>query len=154
MGKISIDTIKKLRENTGAGVMEVKKALEESKGNEKQALEWIQKKGLAKAEKRAGHEAGQGVIASYVHHGGKIGVLVEIRSETDFVARNEEFYKLGNEIAMQVASMNPKDIKELLTQDSIRDPRKKIGEMVTELSAKTGEKIEVSRFVRFELGEK
>lgn len=154
MKKVSIKSIKKLREKTGAGVMEVKRALEESSGDEKKAEKWIQKKGLVKAKKREGREASEGVIASYIHHSGKVAVLVELRCETDFVARNEDFVKLANEIVMQVASMNPKNVKELLGQDYVRDTKVKISDLVSEVSAKTGEKVELARFVRMELGEK
>lgn len=154
MKKISIEMIKKLREETGAGVMEVKKALEESAGDRKKALDWIKKKGLAKVEKRADKEARQGRISSYVHHGGRVASMVEIACETDFVGKTEEFGKLGQEISMQVASMNPKDVKSLLIQEYIRDPKKKISDLVSEVASKTGEKIELKRFVRYQLGKK
>lgn len=152
-GKISIEKIKDLREKTGAGVMDVKKALEESKGDEKKAQAWLRKKGLAKAKKRADKEARQGIISCYVHQTGKIAVLVEANCETDFVARNEDFIQLGREIAMQVASMKPKDVDELLEQDYIRDPSKTIQDLIAEAVSKTGEKIEVKRFLRWEMGE-
>lgn len=154
MKKISIGIIKKLRDETGAGVMDVKRALEDSKGNEKKAVEWIKKKGLAKAEKRAKKDALEGKIAAYVHHSGKVAALVEMACETDFVAETPEFSKLGQEISMQVVSMNPKDVKDLLKQDYIRDPKKKISDLVAEVTGKTGEKIELKRFVRYELGKK
>ena len=154
MKKISIEDIKKLREKTGAGVMDAKKALEESGGDAKKAEALIKKRGLAKAKKRAGREALQGVIASYVHHGGKIAVLVEVACETDFVARTDEFVNLAEELAMQVASMKPKNVSELLKQDYIRDPKKKISDLISETVGKTGEKIEVKRLVRMELGGK
>jgi elongation factor Ts len=154
MGKILIDDIKKLRQQTGTGVMDAKKALEASKGNAKKAEEWIRKRGLAKAKKRAGKEASEGLIGSYVHHSGKVAALVELVCETDFVARTDEFKSLAQEIAMQVASMKPKDIKELMGQEYIRDPKKKVGDLVTEGVGKTGEKIEVRRFERMELGSK
>lgn len=154
MKKITIETIKKLREKTGAGVMEVKRALEESKGDEKKAIEVIRKQGLLKAEKRSEKEALQGMIASYIHQGGKIAVLLELACETDFVARTEEFQKLASELAMQVASMDPKDVKQLLKQEYIRDSSKSIKDLLAEVVAKTGEKVEVRRFVRWELGEK
>jgi elongation factor Ts len=154
MAKVDIETIKKIRETTGAGVMDVKKALEESGGDEEKALKLIRKRGLAKAAKVADREAAEGMIVSYVHHGGKIAVLLELNCQTDFVARTEEFQKLGNELAMQVASMEPKTVDKLLKQEYIRDPSKKIEELIAETVAKTGEKIEVKRFVRWELGEK
>src|SRR4030043_249278 len=123
MAKISIETIKKLREETGAGVMDVKRALEETKGNQAKAIDLIRKKGLLKAEKRKDKEAKEGIIATYVHQTGKMAALVELLCETDFVAKTEDFVKLGKELAMQVASMDPKSVKELITQPYIRDPK-------------------------------
>ena len=133
--------------------MDVKKALAESGGEEKKALEIIKKKGMLRAKKRQSREAGEGRIAAYIHHSGKIGALVELVCETDFVAKTREFDKLAREIAMQVASMNPKDIKQLLSQEYIRDSSKNIGDLVTELAGKTGEKIEVKKIRRLEIGE-
>ena len=153
MGKITTAAIKKLREKTGAGVMEVKKALEESAGDESKATKLIQKRGLVKAQKRADRETTQGVIASYVHQGGRVAVLVELACETDFVARTEEFQKLANELAMQVASMEPKKVADLLKEEYIRDPGKTVEQLIGETVGKTGEKIEVKRFARFSLGE-
>ena len=154
MKKISLETIKKLREKTGAGVMEVKRALEEANGEEKKAMEIIKKQGLVKAEKRADKNTSEGVVGSYVHQGGRIASLVEVNCETDFVARTPEFEKLVRELAMQVVSMDPRDVKTLLAQGYIRDPKKTVKELVLEVVGKTGEKIEVKRFVRFELGQK
>lgn len=153
MAKVSINTIKKLRDKTGVGVMEVKKALGESKGDENKALEWIQKYGLMKAAKKAGREAEEGTIASYIHHGGRIASLVELACETDFVAETWDFQNLASELAMQVASEEPKDIDELLKQDYIRDPAKTVEQLIGEAVGKIGEKIEVRRFIRWELGE-
>lgn len=153
MAKVSIDIIRKIREKTGAGVMEVKKALEQSGGDQKKAIELIKKKGFAKAQKRADKQTSEGVISSYVHQGGKIGTMVELVCETDFVARTREFQKLAKELAMQIASMNPKSVKKLLKQEYIRDPGKSIEELVAETVGKTGEKIEVKRFVRYKLGD-
>lgn len=150
---MDINQIKKLREETGAGVMEVKAALEEAGGDEKKAKEILRKKGLVKAKKKAGRQTAEGRIYSYVHTGGRVGVLVEVRCETDFVARNEEFEKLCKELALQIASMAPKDVDELIAQDYIRDPKIKVGDLIAETIAKTGENIVVKRFVRFELGE-
>lgn len=151
---ISMDQIKQLREMTGAGVMDAKKALEESNGNIEKAAEWVRQKGLARAEKKlADRDAKEGIIASYVHQTNRIASLVELSCETDFVARNEEFTKLGREIAMQVASMMPENVDDLLAQQYIRDPKKTIAELVKELSGKIGEKMEVKRFVRYSVGE-
>lgn len=149
---ISMDQIKQLREKTGAGVMDAKKALEESKGNMENAIEWVRQRGLAKAAKKADREAKEGVIASYVHMN-KVAALVELNCETDFVARNEEFQHLGKEVAMQVASMAPENVEELLKQQYNRDPKRTIEELVKELSGKIGEKMEIKRFIRYAVGE-
>ncbi|OGY18241.1 MAG: translation elongation factor Ts [Candidatus Chisholmbacteria bacterium RIFCSPHIGHO2_12_FULL_49_9] len=154
MTKITIEQIKKLREKTGVGVMEAKKALEEGGGDEKKAIAWIQKHGLMKAAAKAKRKAGEGLIASYIHHGGKVAALVEFACETDFVARTEEFGRLARELAMQVASMDPKDVAELLKQEYIREVGKTVEQLIAEVVGKTGEKIEVKRFVRWELAEK
>ncbi len=151
---ISIEIIKELREKSGAGVMDVKRALEESGGDEKKAMDWIRKKGLAKAKKRSDKDASEGLIASYVHQNGKIASFVELKCETDFVARTDDFASLGREIAMQVTSMEPTDVKALLSQTYIRDSSKSIQDLIAETVAKTGEKIEIGRFLRWELGEK
>jgi len=148
-----IEKIKKLRDKTGAGVMDVKKALEEAKGDMKKAEEIIREKGLAKAKKKSDREVKSGLIYSYVHQTGKVGAMVEVACETDFVAKNDEFVGLCKEIAMQVASMNPKDVKELEEQSYIRDSSKKVGDLVKELVGKIGENMRIVRFVRFELGE-
>ena len=151
--------IKELRELTGAGIMDCKQALEETKGNINEAAEILRKKGIASAAKRASRTAGQGVIESYIHSGNKIGAMIEINCETDFVARTEEFKGLAHDIAMQIAAMNPDNETEdnsldsLLSQEFIKDPSKTIGELVTEVTAKTGEHIEVKRFIRFAIGD-
>jgi len=149
-----IEEIKKLREKTGAGVMDVKKALAEAKGNVKKAEEIIKKKGLDKAKKKADREVLSGLVYSYIHQTGKIGAMVEMACETDFVASNEKFKSLCKEMAMQVASKNPKDVEELLKQDYFRDTSKKVEDVIKELIGKIGENMKVVRFVRFELGEK
>ncbi len=151
---ITMDLIKKLREKTGAGVMEAKKALEESRGDMKKAEEWVVKKGVMKAEKKAARKTGEGVIFAYIHHNGKSGAMVEVACETDFVARTEEFKNLAKELAMQVTSMNPKNVAELLEQEYIREPEKKVKDLITQMVAKTGENIRLVRCVRMELGEK
>lgn len=154
MAKITADIIRKLREESGAPVMRVKKVLEELEGDEKKALEILKKEGFEKAAKRAERETSQGFVASYMHHSGKIGVMVEMLCETDFVARNDLFVQLGKDVAMQVASLNPKNEKELMDQDFIKDPKKKISDLVKEVIAKTGENIRLGKFVRIELGQK
>lgn len=149
---ISMDQIKQLREKTGAGVMDAKKALEESNGDMDKAAEWVRQRGLAKAAKKADRDAKEGIIASYVHMN-KVASMVEINCETDFVARNEEFLNLGREVAMQVASMAPESVEELLKQQYNRNPKQTIEELVKELSGKIGEKMEIKRFVRYAIGE-
>ncbi|QHO63746.1 Translation elongation factor Ts [Candidatus Chazhemtobacterium aquaticus] len=146
-----MEKIKQLREKTGAGVMDAKKALEESGGDMKKAEEIIAAKGIVKAEKKADREVKSGLVYGYTHQG-RVGVLVEVSCETDFVAKNPEFEALCKEVALQVASMEPKDVEELLEQDYIRDGGKKIKDLVTNLIGKIGENIQVRRFVRFELG--
>lgn len=149
MMEISINDIKKLREETGAGVLDVKKALEEAKGNYEKAKKDLIEKGVAKAAKKADRRASDGLVHSYIHLGGKIGSLVLVACETDFVAKTEDFKKLCHEIAMQVATDEYKDVKDLLDSEYIRDPNKKVSDFITEVTAKVGEKIEVKKFVRF-----
>jgi len=144
--------VQRLRSETGAGVMDSKKALEAAKGDFDKAKTILKEKGLASAQKRSDRETKEGVIEAYIHSGGRIGALVELSSETDFVARNDEFRELAREIAMQVAAMDPQDIDELLAQAYIRDASKTIGELVTTLASTTGENVRVRRFARFQLG--
>ena len=150
---VKASDIKKLREETGAGVMDCKKALTEASGDYKKAMELVKERGLAKAEKKADRETKEGYIASYVHATGKIGALVELQCETDFVARNEELRQLGKDIAMQVVAMKPADLDELLKQEFIKDPSVTIETLVKEKSGKLGEKLVLSRFQRLEVGE-
>lgn len=150
--KISTDLIKKLREETGAPIIRVKKVLEEFEGDEVRALEVLRKEGFEKAEKRVERTTSQGKVFSYVHHTGKVASLVELLCETDFVARNELFETLGRDLCLQVASIEAKDAEELLTQEFIKDPSKKIQDLVKEVIAKTGENVRVGRVIRVELG--
>lgn len=170
MAQITTAMVKELREATGAGVMDAKRALEDAQGDIKRATELLREKGLAAAAKRAGREANQGVIESYIHAGGRIGVLLELNCETDFVANTEEFRTLARNVAMQIAAMNPavvsvedrKDREDLagmpdeevalLAQPFIRDSSRTIGQLIQEVIARTGENVRVNRFVRFELG--
>jgi len=147
------DQVKRLREETGAGVMDCKRALDEAKGDFEKAKGLIKERGLAKAKEKADREAKEGVVEAYVHAGGRIGAMVELSSETDFVARNPDFRELAREIAMQVAAMDPTDVDQLLGQPYIRDASKTIGELVTTIAASTGENVQVKRFKRFELGQ-
>lgn len=144
--------VAKLRTETGAGVMECKKALQDAGGDYEKAKSLIKERGLARAAKKSDREANQGLVESYIHGGGRIGALVELSSETDFVARNDDFKDLARNIAMQVAAMEPTDIDELLKQPYIKDAGKTIGDLVTALAASTGENVHVRRIARFELG--
>lgn len=148
---IDVSLIKQLREETQAGVADCRMALEEAKGDLKAAKEILRKKGFEKAAKKGDRATNAGLIESYVH-GGRVASLVEIMCETDFVARTDEFKNLAHEVAMQVASMNPKDSKELLKQEYIRDASKTIEDLLKETIAKLGENITLGRIARIELG--
>lgn len=165
--QISADMIKQLREKTGAGVMECKKVLTEAEGNVDKAQTMLTERGIAKALKKADRVADQGLVECYVHMGGKIGVMVEINCETDFVAHTDEFQALAHEIALQIAAMSPQYISSdeiasgdetdpktvcLLHQPFIKDPTKSIQDLITETIAKVGENVKIRRFARFELG--
>jgi elongation factor Ts len=160
--------IKALREKTGAGVMDAKRALEEAGGDEAKAVAVLREKGVAAAAKRSERETSNGVVEAYIHAGGRIGVLVEVNCETDFVANTEDFRSLARNIAMQIAAMSPAVIAPedpdrsqfegsdeevcLMSQPFIRDSSRTIGQLVQDAVAKTGENIRVRRFTRFELG--
>jgi elongation factor Ts len=150
--KITAQLIRQVREESGAPMMRAKKVLEEVSGNKKKAIEILKKEGFEKMAKRADRATGAGIIASYTHHTGKVASLVELLCETDFVAKNEVFLELAKSIAMQVTSMNPKNEKELLSQEFIKDSSKKIEELIKEATAKTGENIRLGRFTRIEVG--
>ncbi|PIZ00441.1 translation elongation factor Ts [bacterium (Candidatus Howlettbacteria) CG_4_10_14_0_8_um_filter_40_9] len=196
MTSINAKDVAKLREMSGVGMMDCKKALEETGGDFDKAIELLRKKGAKAAEKRAGREAKEGIIVSYIHNG-RVGVLLELNSETDFVAKNSDFKNLASEIALQIAAMNPKYIspseipneeiekekeieaekmKEsgkpadiigkivegkidkyysevcLLKQPFFKDEKKTVEDLINEAIAKIGEKIEVGRFARYEIG--
>ena len=198
MSAVSAQQVKELREKTGAGMMDCKAALSESEGNLEKAVEFLRKKGLKNVEKRSGKVAAEGSVISYIHAGGRIGVVLELNCETDFVGKGDDFLALGKEIAMHIAWSNPRylspeDItpaelekeKEvlraqlkpeqekmaekiiegklskffsevcLLEQLDAKDPasKKKIGDIINDLSVKVGEKITVRRFARYEVGE-
>ncbi len=148
---IDLTLLKKLREETSASVSDCRRALEESNGNYEKALEWLKKRAAEKAEKKADRETGEGLVEPYIHQNGKIGVLVEILCETDFVARTDDFKKLAHEVAMQVAAMNPKDTEELLAQPYIKDPGMTIQELVKQTIGKLGENITIKKFARLEI---
>ncbi len=147
---VNAETIQKLREVTGAGVMDCKKALDDSQGDFDGALRIIKERGLAKAGKREGRETGAGLLEAYTHNG-RIGVLLELRSETDFVARSEPMHELSHKLVMQIAAMDPAGVDELLEQPFIQDESKKTGDLLKEVIAQTGENIKVFRFARFEI---
>ncbi len=195
---IAAKSVKELREATGAGMMDCKKALQATDGNVDKALEHLRKAGIAKAEKKSGRSTMEGLIEFYIHQGGKLGVLVEINCETDFVARTDQFQKFTKDIAMHIAAANPiavnrEDISEevvekekeifaeltrkegkpdhivdkivqgrldkfysensLLEQNFVKDPEKKVQDILTDIIAKLGENVSIKRFSRFQLGE-
>ncbi len=167
MADITTAMIKELREATSCGVMDAKRALEAAGGDMKQAREHIREQGIATAAKRSGRETNQGIVESYIHGGGRIGVIVELNCETDFVANTPDFRQLARDVAMQVAAMNPAVVSvedrkpehegtdaelALMAQPFIKDSGRTIGDLVKEVVAKTGENVRVARFARFELG--
>jgi len=147
---INIDQIKQLREETSVSVSECKKALEETKGDVKMARDILKKWGKEVAQKKAKREVRQGIIDSYIHPNKKIGVLIELHCESDFVARSEDFQKLAHELCLQIASMNPKG-SSLMRQPWIRDETKTIKDLIDEYIVKLGENIIVKRFIRYDL---
>jgi elongation factor Ts len=198
MAEITAATVKQLRDKTGAGMMECKAALTEANGDMEAAITLLRKRGLAQAAKRAGRTTAQGLIGSYIHLGGKIGVLVEVNCESDFVARTDDFGNLVKELGMHIAAASPKWLRRedvpaeeidrekaiyrgqmekenkpahvmdkilegklgsfysqfvLLDQPTIRDDKVTVSQLVAQASAKTGENIQISRFVRFRVGE-
>jgi elongation factor Ts len=196
--EVSASVVRELREKTGAGIMDCKKALAESGGNAEKAVEYLRKKGLAAAAKLAAREATDGAVGAYVHPGGKIGVLVELNCQTDFVARTTEFQTLLKDLAMQVAAANPRFVRPedvspeelekereiyrrqaldsgkpekvvekivegkierfysevcLLEQPFIKDPDRKVSDVINDAISRLGENIQVRRFARYHLGE-
>ena len=164
---ISKEMIKSLREQTGAGIMDCRGALISCDGDIEKAIEVLKEKGLLKAKNKSERATSQGLVDAYIHTAGRIGAMVEINCETDFVARTDEFKGLAHCLAMQVAAMNPlyiseKDIPKgkdivvaeacLMEQPYIKDPTKTIKDIITETIAKTGENIRINRFIRYELG--
>jgi elongation factor Ts len=151
--EVSTADVRRLREETGAGIMDCKRALEQAQGDFEKAKEVLRHQGLATAAKKAERATAQGLIEAYIHGGGRIGVLIEVNCETDFVARTEQFRNLARELAMQVAAMVPQTVEELLDQPYIRNPSQTVRDLVTQTIAATGENIRVRRFARFQLGE-
>ncbi len=142
--------VQKLREATGAGVMDCKRALQDAEGNFESAKKLIQERGLTKVEKRAGRATGAGLVKAYVHNE-RIGVLLDVSAETDFVVRSEPFQELAQELVMQVAAMNPQTVPELLEQPYVRDESRKVSSLVQDVIARVGENVRVNRFVRYEV---
>ncbi len=150
---MKLDDLKKLRAETSAGVSDCRQALEDAKGDFEKAKKLIIERGLEKAAKKEGKETSQGIIESYIHTNGRVGVLVELRCETDFVGRTDEFKHLAHELALQVAAMNPKDIEALLKSEYIRDQKVTIADFIKQTVAKVGENITIARFSRMALGD-
>ena len=145
-----LNDIQKLREKTGAGVMECKKALEEAKGDFEKAEKIIYEKGLVKASQKSERATGAGLLESYIHNQ-RVGVLLELRCETDFVAKNELFKNLAHNLTMQIAAMNPGNVEELLKQPFIKNEKETVEDFIKQHIAKLGENIRVERFCRYEL---
>lgn len=150
--KADLTLLKQLRADTGVSFSVCKKALEESKNNIEEAKKLMTKWGEKKAADKADRATGQGVIATYVHHNKKIAAFAELLTETDFVAKNEEFVHLAQELAMQIATMRPSDETELLAQSYIRDSSKTISSLIKDAVLKFGENIKIGRILRWELG--
>ena len=149
---LNIEKIKKLREETGISIALCKKALEQSDNDLPKAKKLLSKWGVEKVKDKSQRATPQGAIFSYVHHNYKIASLVELLCETDFVAANKEFQTLGKEISLQVVSLPAKSVDEILKQEYIRDPSKKIVDLINEAIVKFGENIKIGRFTRLELG--
>ena len=147
---VTASQVMELRKKTGAGMMECKKALTEADGNEEQAIEILQKRGIMKAEKKSGRVAAEGLVASYISDDKKVGALVEVNSETDFVSQNAEFKSFVNDIVKQIAINNPSDIDDLLAEKSITEPDKTVKDVLTNKIAKIGENLSIRRFERYE----
>ncbi len=165
--EVSTETIKEVRDRTSAGILECRDTLLETAGDVEKAVEILRCRGLAVAEKKAGRITSEGLIEAYIHHTGHVGALVEVKCETDFVARTDEFKQLAHNLAMQVAATSPQFITTeeipvdaeldpqaacLLLQPFIKEPDRTVGEIIAETVAKLGENIKVRRFARFELG--
>jgi len=149
MANNDLTQLKKLRDETAASVSDCRRALEDAKGDYAKALMWLKNRAVEKAEKKEGRETGEGLVHAYIHQNGKIGAMVEVLCETDFVARTDDFKKLVHEIAMQVAAMDPRDVASLFTQEYIKDNSMTVGELIKQTIGKLGENITVKRFQRF-----
>ena len=166
--EVSVEAIKELRQRTSAGIMDCKRALQESDGDLARAEEFLRAQGIASAAKKASRATNQGVVESYIHSGGRIGALVEVNCETDFVARTDDFKGLAHDLAMQVAAMSPLYIDDdeipdgedvdpqqacMMQQPFIKDPSRTVKDLVNEMVGKLGENVRVRRFTKFSLGE-
>ncbi|MFC1711304.1 translation elongation factor Ts [Patescibacteria group bacterium] len=147
----TLEKIKKLRKLTKSGVMDCKKALSESNNDFAKAKKWLLKKGIKLAAKKQDRETNSGIIKSYIHADGRVGAMVKLVCETDFVARNDDFQKLAYELAMQIVAMKPKSVGELLKQDYIRNPKQKIEDLIKEAIGKIKENIKIADFKRLEV---
>lgn len=152
MADVSIEAIRKLRQMTGVGLSDAKKALVESAGDFDKALELMRQKGITAAEERAEREARAGLIDGYIHDG-RIGVLVEVNCETDFVAKTDEFKRLARDLCLHLAASEADGVEDLLNQPFVREPETTVGQYLKQHSAKLGENIVIRRFKRFVLGE-
>lgn len=148
---VKAQQVKKLRDRTSASMMDCKKALIEAKGNEEKALNILKQRGQLIALKKSGRKAEQGIIEAYIHSDKKMGVLLELRCETDFVARNEEFKELAHDLAIHIAGMSSKDEKSLLEEPFVKNEEIKVKDLINEKIAKLGENIKIGKFIRFEL---
>ncbi|MBI2034619.1 MAG: translation elongation factor Ts [Candidatus Levybacteria bacterium] len=146
---IDLNDLKRLRAETSASVSDCRQALEEADGDYAKALTWIKKHSIAKAGKKSDRKTTQGIIESYIHGNRKVGVLLELFCETDFVAKTDEFKQLAHELAMQIAAMDPNDVATLLKQEYIRDGSLTVGDIISGVIGKLGENITVGRFARF-----
>lgn len=151
MAQADISLLKKLRNETSASIADCRVALEETDNNFEKAKEWLKKRGLEKAEKKADRETSQGLVESYIHAGGKVGVLVVLLCETDFVAKTDEFKNLAREVGMQIAAMNPESTDALLKQAYIRDASMTIEDLIKSVIGKLGENITLREFTRYEI---
>ena len=145
-----MEDVAKLRELTGAGVVECKKALDEAAGDFDRAKDIIFERGIARAEKKSDRATGAGLLETYIHNG-RVSVMLELRCETDFVARNEKFQALAHDIAMHIAAMNPATVEELYAQQYVKDPSMTVEELIKNLIGTIGENMKVEKFVRFEI---
>lgn len=151
MSQVKVEDIKLLREQTGAGIADCREALEEASGDLEKAKEVLRKKGLDKAGSKSDREVKAGIVDVY-SHGGRVGVMVELLCETDFVARTDDFKSLAHELSLQIASMRPDSVSDLLDQEYVREPSQKISDLINLAVSKLGENIQVGRFERIELG--